>query len=88
MASGCFVSLGELRQPSGKRVHVWAIEADFDVSRLRSNTFTMEWPPRSGTIAEFPEVDRGEWFTIDEAFTKIGTGQRGFLERLLTHLEA
>jgi predicted NUDIX family NTP pyrophosphohydrolase len=84
IVDGSFVSLGELRQPSGKTVHAWAIETDFDVSRLRSNAFTMEWPPHSGTVAEFPEVDRGAWFAIDDAFAKISKGQRGFLERLVT----
>ena len=83
VVDGCFISLGALRQPSGKTVHVWATEADFEVSRLCSNTFSMEWPPHSGTVAEFPEVDRGEWFAIEDAFIKIGKGQRGFLERLM-----
>ena len=56
------VFLGELRQPSGKLVSVWALEGDLDVTDVRSNTFTMEWPPRSGRSAEFPEVDRAGWF--------------------------
>jgi predicted NUDIX family NTP pyrophosphohydrolase len=76
------ISLGELRQASGKRVSAWAIEGDLDVERIRSNTFTMEWPPRSGTTREFPEVDRAAWFNLDLARRKLIPGQVGFLDRL------
>ncbi|MGH2680232.1 MAG: NUDIX domain-containing protein [Actinomycetota bacterium] len=75
-------SLGEIRQPSGKRVSAWALEGDADVSEIRSNTFEMEWPPRSGRTQEFPEVDRGGWFGIEEARRKLLRGQVGFLDRL------
>jgi len=77
-----FTPLTSLRQPSGKIVHAWAVEGDCDASAVKSNSFSIEWPPHSGKIQEFPEVDRAEWFAIDEAKLKILTGQRGFLEEL------
>lgn len=80
------VFLGELRQPGGKRVRAWALEGDRDVSDLRSNTFTMEWPPRSGRTAEFPEVDRAGWFDPEEAQRKLLRGQVGFVDRLVSQL--
>lgn len=73
--------LGIFRQPSGKRLHVWAIEGDCDPSALRSNLFEMEWPPRSGRRAQFPEVDRGGWFDRTQALVKITSGQRPLLEK-------
>jgi predicted NUDIX family NTP pyrophosphohydrolase len=76
------VSLGELRQPSGKRVSAWALEGDLDVRAVRSNTFTMEWPSGSGVMREFPEVDRAEWFGLEAARGKLLPGQVGFLDRL------
>lgn len=76
------VPLGELRQPSGKRVTAWAVEGDVDVSDVRSNTFEMEWPPRSGRTGEFPEVDRAGWFGPVEARRKLLRGQVAFLDRL------
>jgi predicted NUDIX family NTP pyrophosphohydrolase len=79
---GARIDLGELDQSSAKRVHAWAIEADFDADHITSNTFEMEWPPKSGTIAEFPEVDRAAWFAVAEARTKLLPGQIGFLDRL------
>jgi predicted NUDIX family NTP pyrophosphohydrolase len=79
---GNFVTLGEITQRSGKIVVAWALEADFDPANLRSNTFSMEWPPRSGRQAEFPEVDRAAWFSIAEAREKILPGQLPFLDRL------
>jgi predicted NUDIX family NTP pyrophosphohydrolase len=74
--------LGELRQPSGKRVSAWALAGDVDVGRVRSNTFTMEWPRGSGRMREFPEVDRAAWLDMDEARRKILRGQLEFLDRL------
>jgi predicted NUDIX family NTP pyrophosphohydrolase len=76
------VFLGELRQPSGKRVSAWALEGDLDVANVRSNTFTMDWPPRSGRSGEFPEVDRAGWFGLEAARRKLLTGQVGFIDRL------
>ena len=80
---GAFVDLGEVVQGGGKRVRAFALESDFDVSRLRSNTFELEWPPKSGRRHTFPEVDRAEWFTPEVARRKILAGQRPFIERLL-----
>lgn len=74
--------LGAVRQKSGKTVHGWAAESDFDPATLRSNTFTMEWPPRSGAEREFPEVDRAEWFELDAAREKINPAQAAFLDSL------
>jgi predicted NUDIX family NTP pyrophosphohydrolase len=74
--------LGDVRQPGGKVVRAWAIEGAVDVSDVRSNTFEMEWPPRSGRTQEFPEVDRAEWFGPEEARRKILRGQAPFLDRL------
>lgn len=79
-AEGDFIALTPRRQPSGKIISAWAIEGDCDPSAMKSNTFTMEWPPRSGNMAEFPEADRIEWFDIESAKTKIIQGQRGFIE--------
>src|SRR5471030_3319450 len=62
--AGLLVPLGHVTQGSGKEVHAWAVEGDFDVSLLTSNTFRMEWPKGSGKIAEFPEIDRAEWFSL------------------------
>jgi predicted NUDIX family NTP pyrophosphohydrolase len=75
--------LGEVRLKSGKRVQGWAVEGDFDPTGLRSNTFAMEWPPRSGKECEFPEVDRAEWFSLERARLKINPAQAAFLDRLL-----
>jgi predicted NUDIX family NTP pyrophosphohydrolase len=84
--SGDFVALGEIKQAGGKVVTAWAVEGDCDASSLKSNTFSMEWPPRSGRMAEFPEVDLWGWFSLDDAGEKILTGQKVFLERLVERL--
>ncbi len=81
-AGGGFLDLGELRQPSGKIIHAWAFEGDCDPADLKSNTFSMEWPPHSGKESEFPEVDRAGWFGLDEAGRKILKGQVQFIVRL------
>lgn len=78
--------LGTFRQPSGKRLHVWAIEGDCDPAALTSNLFEMEWPPKSGRIASFPEVDRGAWFDRAQANIKIASGQRPLLDKLYDEL--
>jgi predicted NUDIX family NTP pyrophosphohydrolase len=75
--------LGERRQPGGKRVSVWALEADLDVTHSSSNTFEIEWPRGSGKIQEFPEVDRVEWVSIERAQRKLVKGQVAFLDDLL-----
>ena len=81
-AVGEFKLLAPLKQPSGKIVHAWAFEGDCDPKAIKSNTFSIEWPPRSGKMQAFPEVDRAGWFTIDAAKKKILKGQLGFLEEL------
>ncbi|GKS59555.1 NTP pyrophosphohydrolase [Nitrospira sp.] len=79
---GTFTPLSPLRQASGKVVSAWAVEGDIDAATVTSNTFSMEWPPRSGRIQEFPEVDRGAWFDLATARTKLQRGQYGFLDQL------
>jgi predicted NUDIX family NTP pyrophosphohydrolase len=74
--------LGRIRQRGGKQVEAFALEGDFDVDALSSNSFQIEWPPRSGRLATFPEVDRAEWFTLPAARQKINPGQRPLLDRL------
>ncbi|NTW77450.1 MAG: NUDIX domain-containing protein, partial [Syntrophaceae bacterium] len=81
--AGEFVDLGEVKQPSRKIVHAWALEHDFDTSKIISNTFSLEWPPKSGITREYPEVDRGQWFDVQEARKKILKGQLEFLNRLM-----
>ncbi|MEW6585945.1 MAG: NUDIX hydrolase, partial [Nitrospirota bacterium] len=81
-AEGQFIALKPLKQRSGKIVHVWSFEGDCNPEDVRSNTFTTEWPPHSGKQAEFPEIDRAGWFTIQEAKEKIIEGQAGFLLQL------
>jgi len=80
------IELGAVRQKGGKVVEGWAAEADFDPATLRSNTFSLEWPPRSGLQREFPEVDRAEWFAPGEAAGKINPAQRELIDRLLVAL--
>lgn len=77
---GNFVPLGEFRQPGGKIVAAWLLEADCDAGAIKSNLFELEWPPRSGKHAKFPEIDRAGWFSPEEAGTKILVGQRPILE--------
>ncbi|MGE5237873.1 MAG: NUDIX domain-containing protein [Chloroflexota bacterium] len=81
-ASGVLVALAPVRTPSGKIVHAWALEGDCDPDSIRSNTFTIEWPPRSGKMREFPEVDRAAWFDISEARRRIHRGQVALLDEL------
>ena len=82
MSAGRLEPLGEVRQRGGKRVIAFAVDGDVDVRAVTSNTFEMEWPPRSGRIQVFPEVDRAEWFTLPLAHAKILEGQRPLLDRL------
>jgi predicted NUDIX family NTP pyrophosphohydrolase len=83
---GVFLPLGEARQPGGKVVQAWAIECDWDPALIRSNTFEMEWPPRSGRHRTFPEIDRAAWFAVTDARRKILMGQTIFVDRLLDAL--
>jgi predicted NUDIX family NTP pyrophosphohydrolase len=80
---GEFVALDQIRQPSGKIIAAWAFEGDCSPKELRSNSFSMEWPPKSGRKQEFPEVDRADWFTLDDARKHIVKGQIGFLNQLM-----
>jgi predicted NUDIX family NTP pyrophosphohydrolase len=84
---GDFISLDTLKQSGMKIVHAWAIEGDCDAAKIKSNTFSMEWPPRSGKQQEFPEVDRAGWFDIETAKIKLLKGQRAFIDKLLEKLK-
>jgi predicted NUDIX family NTP pyrophosphohydrolase len=86
-AEGEFIPLTPLKQPGGKMISAWAFGGDCDPGAVQSNTFTLEWPPRSGKHQEFPEIDRAGWFTLEEAKVKIIKGQAGFLEELSKILE-
>jgi predicted NUDIX family NTP pyrophosphohydrolase len=79
---GSFQPLAPIKQRGGKTVYAWAVEADLDVSHVKSNTFTIEWPPSSGKQKEFPEVDRAEWFPLNVAVEKINQGQSELLRQL------
>lgn len=85
---GEFVELAAVKQAGGKVVRAWAVQGDFDPAALRSNTFEMEWPPRSGMKQSFPEVDRAEWFCLDEAAEKTNPAQRAFLAKLAERVGA
>ncbi len=80
------LELGDVKQKSGKVVCAWALEGDLDPDGITSNTFTIEWPPRSGRSAEFPEVDRAGWFPLDEARDKLNPAQAALIDRLVERL--
>ena len=84
---GEFIPLAPVRQAGGKQVFAWAIRLEFDPATLRSNTFTMEWPPKSGQQREFPEVDRAGWFSLETARVKMLKGQAPLLDQLLQKLQ-
>ena len=86
--AGETIPLGEVRQPSGKTVTAWALRGELDVTDATSNTFEMEWPRGSGTMREFPEVDRLEWMSLEVARTKLLKGQVPFLERLTESIDS
>jgi len=83
---GSEIPLGQVTQKGGKIVHAWAVRGDADVTQLRSNEFELEWPPKSGRLRSFPEVDRAEWFAIDEARRRIKEAQEPLLDTLLQRL--
>ena len=87
-AAAALIDLGTIRQKAGKEVAAWALEADLDCGAVRSNTFELEWPPRSGRRQSFPEIDRAEWFDLETAARKINPAQAELLERLATRLAA
>jgi predicted NUDIX family NTP pyrophosphohydrolase len=80
------IALTPIKQTGGKLIHAWAMEGDCDPAAIRSNTFSIEWPPRSGRMRQFPEVDRAEWFGLDDAQERITKGQRGFIDQLRARL--
>lgn len=82
VVEGDFIPLTSVTQAGGKVVQAWAVAGDCDPQKIRSNTFTLEWPPRSGKIREFPEVDRAGWFDLDTARKKINPAQAMFLDEL------
>jgi predicted NUDIX family NTP pyrophosphohydrolase len=84
---GEFIALGTFRQPSGKQLSVWAVDGEFDLRTFKSNMFTMEWPPKSGRTAEFPEADRAGWFDQAQALVKVTKGQRPIVKALFERLE-
>jgi predicted NUDIX family NTP pyrophosphohydrolase len=83
---GTFVPLTPIRQKGGKTVIAWAVEGDCDADAIRSNTFSLEWPPGSGKVRDFPEVDRAGWFTVDEAKKKSNPAQAALVDELVSKL--
>jgi len=86
IVDGAFIELGDLKQPSGKVITAWAIERDLDPASIKSNSFSMEWPPKSGKMQEFPEVDAGAWYVLSAALEKLLKGQADFIARLAEKL--
>ena len=86
--AGEAIELGAVKQPSGKLIHAWALEADEDVSEIHSNSFELEWPRGSGEVRQFPEVDRAGWFDLATAREKLIAGQHPLLDLLLTRIGA
>ncbi|MCZ8545428.1 NUDIX domain-containing protein [Mesorhizobium qingshengii] len=86
LAAAPLLPLRDLRQRGGKLITAFAVEGDFDTATLRSNMFEMEWPPRSGRVQSFPEIDRGEWLDLAQAREKMLAGQRSFLDRLVASI--
>ena len=82
LSAAALTDVGTARLKSGKRVSAWAVEGDLDADGITSNTFELEWPPRSGRMQTFPEVDRAGWFRLDEAHEKLNPAQGAFLDRL------
>lgn len=83
---GDLIDLGDIRQTGGKTVRAWAVRGDFDVTSIVSNTFELEWPPKSGRVQTFPEIDRAGWFGLESARALIVQGQRPLLDRLATDI--
>jgi predicted NUDIX family NTP pyrophosphohydrolase len=82
--SGDFIALDPVRLKSGKKIYAWAVEGDINHETIFSNLFEMEWPPKSGKKQSFPEIDRAEWFEVNEAKLKINGTQAAFIEELIT----
>jgi len=86
--SGDFIELKPVKQKGGKIVYAWAVEADFDASDIQSNMFKLEWPPKSGVMRDYPEVDRAGWFDLETAKLKMLASQAGLIEQLQEFLSA
>lgn len=84
--TGEFIPLTPIKQKGGKIVYAWALEGDIDPNQIKSNTFEMEWPPKSGKKQEFPEIDKGEWFNASDAKQKINIGQSALIDELISKL--
>ena len=83
---GNFISLNPVKQKSGKWVYAWALKKDIDVTKIRSNYFEIEWPPKSNQLQQFPEIDRGEWFNVAQAKLKIIPAQVSFIDQIVDKL--
>ncbi|MFN8574953.1 MAG: NUDIX domain-containing protein [Gemmatimonadaceae bacterium] len=88
VASGPFEPLQSVKMRGGKVIQAWAVEGDFDVTTLHSTEFSIEWPPRSGRQATFPEVDRASWFTVDDARRKVNPALVPLLDELVTRVHS
>ncbi|HTE22027.1 MAG TPA: NUDIX domain-containing protein [Candidatus Limnocylindria bacterium] len=86
--AGGYLELGTVKNKSGKVIYAWAVEGDLDAAAIQSNTFSMEWPPKSGQQQDFPEVDKAGWFSLDKARAKLNAAQGAFLDRLAEQLGA
>ncbi|MFV8324925.1 NUDIX domain-containing protein [Flavobacterium sp. ZS1P14] len=84
---GDFIELDPVKLKSGKIVYAWALEKDIDAAAVESNTFEIEWPPKSGILKSFPEIDKASWFTVEEALEKINVAMRGFILQLVGKVE-
>ncbi|MBX4199583.1 NUDIX domain-containing protein [Candidatus Saccharibacteria bacterium] len=84
--AGNYIELGEIKLSGGKLVKAWAVQGDLDTSEVKSNTFAQEWPPKSGNVQQFPEVDRAEWFSLTDAVPRMHKGQEVFITTLADHL--
>lgn len=87
-ADGDFIKLEHVKLKSGKIVYAWAVDFDLDETLIKSNTFEMEWPPKSGKLQSFPEVDKGKWFQTDEALKKINPAQADFIVQMISKISA
>ena len=85
--SGEFIQLAFIKQKSGKMVYAWAVEGDIDPEKIKSNNFEIEWPPKSGKMKTFPEIDKAAWFNLNEAIVKINSGQLALIKELEDKLE-
>lgn len=86
LPAGELMGLGETKLKSGKVIYAWAVEGEIDAEHITSNNFELEWPPKSGQLQSFPEIDRAAWFSLDQALIKIHPAQAVFIERLAEHL--